>query len=417
METLEVKTGLGPAAIRAQFPCLDQEVNGHPLVYLDSAATAQKPQAVIDAMVAYYTQDCANVHRGVHALSARANSSYEDARDRIADWVGVEDRDCIIFTRGTTESVNLVAQAWAGPRVGPGDEVLVTELEHHSNFVPWRMLCERSGARLVVVPMEADGSLSLEAFAVRLGARTRLAAFPHVSNALGSLLPVKEMIGLAREAGICTLVDGAQALPHFRVDLADLDPDFYAFSGHKLFGPTGIGVLYGKRFRLEETGEWQGGGDMIRSVTLESIEYNDLPWRLEAGTPHIAGVIGLGAAIDAIASWDMTAVMSHENELLAEATARLKRMPGLRVIGTAAGKASVLSFHVEGAHPSDIATLLDMEGVAVRSGHHCAQPIMERFGLPGTVRASFAPYNSLEDVERLEAALTKALRMLGVTGG
>ncbi len=406
-------SGLLPEAIRTRFPGLSQEVNGKPLAYLDNAATAQKPQAVIEAMRRYYALDCANVHRGVHVLSLRANEAYESARDTIADWLGIADRDTVVFTRGTTESVNLVAQAWAEDRITEGDEVLVTELEHHSNFVPWFMLCERRKAHLKVVPLEEDGSISLEAFRNCLSRRTRLAAFAHVSNALGTVLPVREMIRAAHDAGVPCFVDGAQSLPHMRVNLSELEADFYTFSGHKLFGPTGIGVLSGTRERMEEIRPWQGGGDMIQSVSLDKVTYNDLPWRLEAGTPHIAGVIGLAAAIKEMSSWNLEAVAAHEHAMLAEAEKRLERIPRLNIIGRAAGKVSVLSFVVDGAHHGDIATLLDMGGVAVRSGHHCAQPVMERYSVAGTVRASFAPYNTMAEVDQFVQALEKALRMLG----
>ncbi len=405
--------GLQPEAIRARFPGLAQEVNGKPLAYLDNAATAQKSQAVIEALRRYYALDCANVHRGVHALSLRANEAYESARDTIAEWLGLPDRDTVVFTRGTTESVNMIAQAWAEDRVTEGDEILVTGLEHHSNFVPWYMLCEKKQARLKVVPLEDDGSISLEAFKSSLSERTRLAAFAHVSNSLGTVLPVKEMIAAAHAAGVPCFVDGAQSLPHMRVNLSELDADFYAFSGHKLFGPTGIGVLCGRRDRMEEIRPWQGGGDMIQSVSLDSVTYNDLPWRLEAGTPHIAGVIGLAAAIKEMSNWNMEAVSQHEHALLAEAERRLEGIVNLKIIGRAIGKVGVLSFTVDGVHHGDIATLLDMGGVAVRSGHHCAQPVMERYGLSGTVRASFAPYNTMAEVDQFVQALEKALHMLG----
>jgi cysteine desulfurase / selenocysteine lyase len=410
-----MNASFNPAALRAQFPALAQSVHGKPLSYLDNAATTQKPLAVIEALRGYYERDCANVHRGVHELSARANEAYEAARDTVREFIGAPERESVIFLRGTTEAVNLVAASYGGAFVRPGDEILLSGLEHHSNIVPWQLLCQRSGARLQVAAVDEEGRVDLEDYRRKLGGRTRLVALAHVSNALGTVNPLPEMLHLAREAGAATLVDGAQALAHQPVDVAALGCDFYAFSGHKVYGPTGCGALYARRELLEQLPPWQGGGDMIRSVSFGDTQYNDLPWRFEAGTPAIAGAIGLGAALRWFRSIGPEAAMEHEEQLLAAAEALLDELPGLRRISRAPGRVAVLSFVVEGAHPGDIATLLDLEGVAVRSGHHCAEPLMRRFGLPaGCVRASFAAYNTPEDAHRLAVALRKALAMLGV---
>ncbi|MDP2359924.1 MAG: SufS family cysteine desulfurase [bacterium] len=402
------------AALRAQFPALDQQVHGKPLCYLDNAATTQKPLAVLAAMERYNRVDCANVHRGLHALAVRADESYEAARESVRRHLNAEGPEAVIFTSGTTAAVNLAAWSFGEAFVRPGDEILVTGLEHHSNLVPWQLLCQRRGARLVVAHADERGEVSLDEFRARLSERTRLAALTHVSNALGTVNPVRGMIALAHEAGARVLVDGAQAVPHLPVDVQELGADLYAFSGHKVYGPTGIGVLAGRRELLEQLPPWQGGGDMIASVSYEDAEFNQLPWRLEAGTPPIAGAIGLGAALDFLGGLDPAALAAHEEALLARATALLEALPGVRIAGRPRHRAAVLSFNLTGAHPSDVATLLDLEGVAVRSGHHCAQPLMDRLGLPGTVRASFACYNTLEEVERLAAALGKTQRLLGV---
>ncbi len=401
-------------ALRAQFPALDQLVHGKPLVYLDNAATTQKAQAVLDALDGYYRGDCANVHRGVHTLSARAGERFEAVRETIRARLNATSTDGVIFTAGTTAAINLVADSFGRAFVRPGDEILVSGLEHHSNLVPWQLLCQRSGAVLRVAHADADGVVSTETFAAALSERTRLAAFTHVSNALGTLNPVAKWTALAHRAGARVLVDGAQAVAHLGVDLQAIDCDFYAFSGHKVYGPTGIGALVGKPELLEQLPPWQGGGDMISHVGYECSEYNTLPWRLEAGTPHIAGAIGLGAALEFLGGLPLDELVAHEDRLLERACAELDAIPGVVRVGRAPRRVSVLSFVVDGAHPSDVATLLDLEGVAVRSGHHCAQPLLERLGLPGTVRASFSLYNTEAEVERLAAALRKALRLLGV---
>ena len=402
-------------ALRQQFPALDQLIHGKPLVYLDNAATTQKPLAVLEALDGYYRRDCANVHRGVHTLGVRANASYEAARETVRARLNATGPEAVILTAGATAAVNLVAESFGRAFVREGDEILITGLEHHSNLVPWQLLCQRRGAHLRVAHVNEDGEVSLEAFAAQLTERTRLAAIAHVSNALGTVNPVREMTALAQAAGARVLVDGAQALAHLPVDVQEIGADFYVFSGHKVYGPTGVGALVGKPERLEELPPWQGGGDMISSVSYEGAEYNQLPWRLEAGTPPVAGVIGMGAALDFLAGFDMEALRAHEDGLLERATVLLQELPGVTIIGRARRRTAVLSFTVRGAHSSDVATLLDLEGVAVRSGHHCAQPLMERLGLAGTVRASFACYNTMEEVERLAAALKKALRMLGVS--
>jgi cysteine desulfurase/selenocysteine lyase len=397
---------LDVARVRADFPALHQQVNGRPLVYLDNAATTQKPQAVLDALLGFYSRDCANVHRGVHALSQRATDAYEGARETVARFLNARPRE-IVFTRGTTEAINLVAYSY-GSRLLPGDEILITELEHHSNIVPWQMLAERTGARLRVAPIDDRGEIILEEFQRLLGPRTRIVAVAHVSNALGTVNPVEEICRLAHTYGARVLVDGAQAVPHLAVDVRALDCDFYAFSGHKIYGPTGIGVLFGRWELLEAMPPYQGGGDMIRSVTFEKTLYNDPPYRFEAGTPHIAGAIGLAAAIEYVTRLGLEEIRRHEQQLLEAATRALEEIPGVRIVGTAAHKAAVVSFVLDGVHPHDVATVLDHEGVAVRAGHHCAQPLMERFGLPATTRASFALYNTLEEVDALARAVRRA---------
>ena len=396
------------ARVRADFPILARRVNGRSLVYLDSAASAQRPRAVIDAIDHYETHSHANVHRGVHALSQAATEAFEGARERVRRFLNARSTKEIIFTRGTTEAINLVANAWARPRLGPGDEILVTRLEHHANIVPWQMACAATGATLRVAPIDERGELRFEAFEALLSPRTRLVAVAHVSNALGTVLPVARIVKAARARGIPVLLDGAQAVPHGGADMQALDCDFYAFSAHKLYGPTGIGVLYGRESLLREMPPWQGGGDMILTVTFEGTTYNDLPWKFEAGTPNISGAVGLAAAIDYLEGLGPAAVHAHEQQLLAQATAAALEVPGLRVIGTATDKAAVLSFTIEGIHPHDLGTILDSEGVAIRTGHHCAMPVMDFFGVPATARASFACYNDAADVDRLVGALHKA---------
>jgi cysteine desulfurase / selenocysteine lyase len=396
---------------RTDFPILAESVNGHPLVYLDNAATTQKPRSVIDALSRYYAHDNANVHRGVHTLSQRATDDYEAARTNIARFINARAAEEIVFTRGTTDAINLVAQSFGRPMLRPGDEIVISALEHHSNIVPWQLLCGQTGAVLKVVPVDDAGELDLDDYASMLGSRTRLVAITHVSNALGTITPIERIIALARAAGIPVLVDGAQAIAHVSVDVQALGCDFYAFSGHKIFGPTGIGVLYAKAARLEAMPPYQGGGDMIRSVTFEKTEYNDIPYKFEAGTPNIAGAIGLGAALDYVRDVGIDAIEVHERALLAYATTRVSAIPGLRIIGTAKEKAGILSFTLEGVHAHDVGTILDHGGVAIRAGHHCAMPIMTRFGVAGTARASFALYNTCEEVDALVAGIERVRRM------
>jgi cysteine desulfurase / selenocysteine lyase len=400
-------SGLDVARIRADFPILDQEVRGRPLVYLDSAATTQKPQSVIDALVRYYTHDNANVHRGVHALSERATQAYEGARERVRRFINARDVKELVFVRGYTEAINLVAQSYGGSRVGPGDEVLITAMEHHSNIVPWQMLCERVGATLKVAPVDGRGELRLEALDALLTERTRLFAVTHVSNALGTVNPVRELVRRAHARGVPVLVDGAQAMQHFRVDVRELDCDFYVLSGHKMFGPTGIGVLYGKASVLESMPPWQGGGDMILTVTMEKTVYNRLPYRFEAGTPDIAGAVGLAAALDYLDGVGLDAIAAHDRELLEYGAGALEQVPGLTLLGRARERSGVLSFVLEDVHAHDVGTILDREGIAIRAGHHCAQPLLACFGVAATARASLALYNTREDVDALVRGLHK----------
>jgi len=402
----------GVAVCRHHFPLLRQWVNGKPLIYFDNAATSQKPQVVIDAMMRYYQEENSNIHRGVHFLSERATLAYEDVRRKAKLFVNAAHEREIIFVRGTTEAINLVAGTYGRTMVREGDEILISAMEHHSNIVPWQMLCEERQARLKVIAMNDRGELELDDYRRQLTPRTKIVAIAHVSNALGTINPVREMVALAHERGIPVLVDGAQAVPHLAVDVRALDADFYAFSSHKMFGPTGVGILYGKTALLEAMPPYQGGGDMIRSVTFEKTIYADLPYKFEAGTPNIGGGIGLGAAIDYLQQVGIHAVESFEHELLTYATEKLQTVPGLRIIGTAKEKASVVSFVMEGIHPHDIGTILDHEGIAVRTGHHCAQPVMQRFGVPATARASFAFYNTKEEVDALERALRKVIEVL-----
>ncbi|MES1992720.1 MAG: cysteine desulfurase [Pseudomonadota bacterium] len=404
------------ARVRRDFPILDQAIHGRPLVYLDNAATAQKPRAVLEAMDHYYRESNANVHRGVHTLSERATALYEGGRDRARAFLNARTREEIIFVRGTTEAINLVAQSYARPRLKPGDEILITHLEHHSNTVPWQMVCEQTGARLKVVPITPDGALDLEAFERLLGPRTRIFAVAHVSNALGTVNPIAELTARARAAGAMVLIDGAQGVPHCAVDVQALDCDFYAFSAHKLYGPTGIGVLYGRREVLEAMPPWQGGGDMIRTVRFEGSTWNDLPYKFEAGTPAIAEAVGLGAALDYVDRIGLDAIARHEAALLSYALERLREIDGLRFIGSAPQRASVVSFVIEGVHPHDLGTILDHAGVAIRAGHHCAMPVMDFYGVPATARASLACYNTTADIDALVAALQGARDLFGGRG-
>jgi cysteine desulfurase/selenocysteine lyase len=402
-----VKPSFDVEKIRRDFPILKMKVQGHPLVYLDNAATSQKPQSVIDALVRYYEGENANIHRGVHYLSQIATEAFEQARETVRAFVNAARASEIIFTRGTTEAINLVAHSYGRANVGAGDEVLITAMEHHSNIVPWQMLCEEKGAKLRVAPMNDEGELLLEEFKKLLNPRTKVVAVGHVSNALGTINPLKEMIAAAHTLGIPVVVDGAQAVPHLAVDVQDLDADFYAFSGHKMYGPTGIGVLYGKTALLEAMPPYQGGGDMISSVTFEKTTYNKLPYKFEAGTPDMAGAAGLKAAIEYMNGIGIAKIAAHEHELLEYATEVIGSLPGVRLIGTAREKASVLSFVLDEVHPHDIGTILDQEGIAVRTGHHCAQPVMERFHIPATVRASFAVYNTKAEIDALARAIQK----------
>jgi cysteine desulfurase/selenocysteine lyase len=399
--------------IRADFPILARPIHGKPLVFLDSAASAQKPRQVLDAMRRCYEEEYANVHRGVYWLSARATDAYEGARAKVRRFLNAaEDRE-IIFTRGATESINLVAASYGDRFLKPGDEVVISALEHHSNIVPWQLLRDRRGIVLKVVPVDDSGAFLIDAYLKLLGPRTKLVAVAHIANSIGTVLPLPEIIAAAHAAGAPVLVDGCQAVPHQAVDVRALGADFYAFSGHKLYGPTGIGVLYGRAELLEAMPPWQGGGDMIRTVTFEHTEFADIPARFEAGTPNIAGAIGLGAACDYVEAIGLDAVAAHEQALLAYGTERLSEIPGLRLIGTAPGKAGILSFTLEGAHPHDIGTILDSAGIAVRAGHHCAQPVMDRFGVAGTVRASVGLYNRFDEIDALAGGLAKVKEIFG----
>ena len=411
-------TGVAPApldieALRADFPILAQEIAGRPLAYLDNAATAQKPNAVIEAIDRYYRETNANIHRGVHTLAERATAQYEGARERVARFVNAAEPREIVFTRGCTESVNLVAQSFLRPRLAAGDEIVLSEMEHHSNIVPWQMVAEQTGARLRVVPIDDRGELDMDRYAELLGERTRLVAIGHVSNALGTINPVARIIELAHERDIPVLVDGAQSVPHFAVDVRTLGADFYCFSGHKMFGPTGIGVLYGRGELLDAMPPYQGGGEMISRVSFDGTEFNVVPHKFEAGTPNIAGAIGLGAAVDYLERLGLERVAAHEEDVLDYAHRRAREVEGLRIIGEAREKAGVLSFVIDGVHPNDLGMLIDQEGVAIRTGHHCAMPAMEHFGVAGTARASFAFYNTRADVDRLIDGIHKVRDILG----
>ena len=397
---------------RADFPGLDQEVNGKPLVYLDNAATTQKPVAVLDAVDRAGRFDCSNVHRGIHALSLRATEAFEGSRRRMAKFLNAGSVSEIVFVRGATEAINLVAQSWGRANIGSGDKVLVTGLEHHSNIVPWQLLCEQAGAKLEFVPVLEDGTLDLEEAARLLGAGgVKLFAFGHVSNALGTVNPVQKLAAMAHENGALALVDGAQAVPHLAVDVQEIGADFYALSGHKMYGPTGAGALWGKAEHLEAMPPWQGGGDMIRSVSFEGTTFAEPPFRFEAGTPNVSGIVGMGAAAAFLEETGLPAVAEHEAGLVRQAVELLEEMDGVTLIGTAPERASVVSFVLDGIHPHDAGTLLDQEGLAVRAGHHCAQPLMDRFGVPATLRASFALYNTLEEVDALGAGVAKVLEV------
>jgi cysteine desulfurase/selenocysteine lyase len=411
---LDLKPSQAPRAasfdvqkVRADFPILNQRVNGKPLVYLDNAATSQKPRAVIDAITRYYEMDNSNVHRGVHTLSQRATQEYESARETVRHFLNASRAREIVFVRGATEGINLIAQTYGRTHVQPGDEVLITAMEHHSNIVPWQMLCGEKHAKLRVAPINDNGELILDEFARLLGPRTKIVSIAHVSNALGTVNPLRQVIELARRHNAAVVVDGAQAVPHLAVDVQDLDCDFYVFSGHKMYGPTGIGVLYGKFDLLDAMPPYQGGGDMISSVTFEKTTYNKVPHKFEAGTPNVSGVIGLGAAIDYVNQLGLDAINAHEQDLLGYATVSVSAIPGVHLIGTAKEKAGVVSFVMEGIHPHDIGTILDQEGIAIRAGHHCAQPVMARFGIPATARASFGLYNTKQEVDALAMGIEK----------
>ena len=404
-------TGFNAERVRADFPVLQQMVNGKPLVYLDNGATSQKPQAVIDEIVRYYTTENANVHRGVHTLSQNATEDYENARAKLRGLLNAADDHEIIYTSGTTQSINIVAQSYGRQNIGEGDEIIVSNMEHHSNIVPWQMLCEEKGAVLRVVPIDDAGELLMDEYERMLSPRTKLVSITHVSNALGTILPVEQIIELAHAQGVPVMLDGAQAVPHMAVDVRKLDCDFYVFSGHKLFGPTGTGVLYGKAELLDAMPPVQGGGEMIKSVTFEKTIYNDLPYKFEAGTPNIAGAVGLGAAVDYVQSVGFETFAAHEDELLEYGTKALESIGGLRIIGTSPRKAGILSFVIENIHPHDIGTILDSEGIAVRTGHHCAQPVMQRFQIPATARASLAMYNTKEDIDALVRGIDRVIEV------
>lgn len=407
-----IQAGLDVYAIRKQFPVLERQVKGHPLVYLDNAATAQKPQVVIDALVNYYSGYNANIHRGIHTLAEEATAAFEATRDTVRQFINAATREQIVFTRGTTESINLVAYTWGRQNVHAGDEVIISAMEHHSNIVPWFMLCKEKGATLKVIPFDENGELRFDEFQKLLSPKTKLVAVGHASNALGTINPVKKIIKEAHNAGAAVLIDGAQSAVHLDIDVQDLDCDFFAFSSHKIYGPTGVGVLYGKTHLLEAMPPFQGGGEMIKEVSFAHVSYNDLPYKFEAGTPNIADTIAFKAALDFTAQLGKDKIRQHENELLAYATAQLEQIPGLRIIGKAKEKVSLISFVIDKVHPQDLGILLDNRGIAVRTGHHCAQPLMECFCIPGTTRASFAVYNTMEEVDALVKGLERAIKML-----
>jgi cysteine desulfurase / selenocysteine lyase len=411
LPTADAPAPFDVAAVRREFPVLARMVRGKPLAYLDNGASAQRPNSVIAAVDDYERHHHANIHRGVHTLSQEATALYEGARDTLAHFINARSRNEIIFVRGTTEAINLVTQSYARPLLKAGDEVLITHLEHHANIVPWQMVCEQTGATLVVAPMDAKGEVHLDAVVALMSPRTKIFACAHVSNALGTVLPVKRLVAAAKARGITTLIDGAQAISHMTVDVQDLGCDFYAFSSHKMYGPTGVGVLYGREQLLDRMPPWQGGGEMILAVTFAKTTYNALPNKFEAGTPNISGGIGLGAAVDFLAGLDLPAAHAHEHALLLYATATLSKIPGLRIVGTAADKASLVSFVVDGVHPHDLGTVLDEDGIAVRTGHHCAMPVMDFFKLPATARASFSLYNTFDEIDRLAAGIERARKI------
>ncbi len=411
MSAIETAIGYNIECIRRDFPILTRKVRGKRLVYLDNAATTQKPQAVVDRLVRYYTDENSNVHRGVHYLSEIATAAYEDARTTVKRFINARSEKEIVFTRGTTESINLVVQSWGRKNVKAGDEVLISAIEHHSNIVPWQLLCEEKGAKLRVAPVNDQGEILLDEYARLLNDRVKIVAIGHASNALGTINPIRKMIALAHANGSVILIDGAQGVPHMHVDVQDLDCDFYAFSGHKVYGPTGIGALYGKETLLDKMPPWQGGGDMILSVSFEKTTYNTLPYKFEAGTPNISGAIGLASALDYVDAVGTENIAAHEHDLLLYATRRLQEIEGLRIIGTAAEKASVISFVLDGVHPHDIGTILDQEGVAIRTGHHCAQPLMVRFNVPATGRASFGLYNTRAEADALVDGMRRVVEV------
>jgi len=412
IQTADLKKSIDVYAIRKQFPVLSREVKGKPLVYFDNAATSQKPQAVVDELVNYYSNYNANIHRGIHTLAEEATLAYENTRDAVQQFIKAETREQIIFTRGTTEGINLVAYTWGRQNIRAGDEIIISTMEHHSNIVPWQILCEEKGAELKIIPINDNGELLIDKYEKLLNTKTKLVSIVHASNALGTVNPVKQIIDAAHKAGAVVLVDGAQSTVHLDIDVHEMDCDFFVFSSHKLYGPTGVGVLYGKKDLLESMPPFQGGGEMIKEVTFEKTTYNDLPYKYEAGTPNIADTIAFKTALDFIHQIGKEKIRRHEEELLIYSTAQLEQIPGLRIIGTAKEKVSVVSFIIEGLHPQDIGILLDNRGIAVRTGHHCAQPCMQCFGIPGTVRASFAVYNTKEEIDELIIGLQKAIKML-----
>jgi len=412
IEAATISTSLDVHAIREQFPVLTRKVKGRPLVYLDNAATSQKPQAVIDAIVHYYSHYNANIHRGIHTLAEEATAAFEETRDAVQHFLNAASREEIIFTRGATEGINLVAYAWGRKNIHAGDEIIISTMEHHSNIVPWQVLCQEKGASLKVIPINDLGELMLDEYEKLLGPKTRLVSIVHVSNALGTLNPVGKIISLAHQAGALVLVDGAQSSVHLDIDVRALDCDFFVFSSHKIYGPTGVGVLYGKRELLDSMAIFQGGGEMIKEVSFEKTTFNDLPYKFEAGTPNIADTIALKTALDFVEQTGKEKIRKHEASLLAYATDQLEQLPGLKIIGTAREKISVISFVIEHIHPQDLGILLDNRGIAVRTGHHCAEPLMRRFGIPGTTRASLAMYNTKEEIDELISGLQKAINML-----
>ena len=407
-----IEENLDVYAIRRMFPVLEREVKGKQLVYFDNAATSQKPQAVIDALINYYSSYNANIHRGIHSLAEEATAAFEGTRDTAQNFINAETREQIIFTSGTTEGINLVAQTWGRENVGKGDEIIISAMEHHSNLVPWFILCQEKGAVIRVVPVDDNGELLMDEFSSLLNERTKIVSITHASNALGTINPVKKIIDEAHAAGAVVLVDGAQSSVHLDIDVQDMDCDFFCFSSHKLYGPTGVGVLYGKKTLLESMPVYQGGGEMIKEVTYNSISYNDLPYKFEAGTPNIADTVAFKAAMDFTSSIGKAKIRKHEDELLKYATSELQQVEGLRIVGNAANKVSLISFIIEGVHPQDLGILLDNRGIAVRTGHHCAQPLMERYCIPGTTRASFAMYNTIEEIDLLVEGLHRAVKML-----